>query len=342
MRCRHRAASATVAPRTEADPGCIPGAGFRSSDLDPLNSKNRRRSHERLRIAGVLFEVSSEQAVRLRIVNPLYRPFVDRAVPGKEKLKIGIRLRMGSLPVLDNLKKIYDTGESWSMFEAADHLWISLRPPRHAKPFWVARFDRFVKQVDYYCGWPEAAAGEKTREIVHPVYYPLDQLLLMHFLATRKGIMVHAAGAVRGGKAFIFPGASGAGKSTFSQLLAAAGTGRLLSDERMIVREIADAMQAFGTPWAGTAGIARNGSAPLGGIFFLKHGRGNEMKKLDGAAALERMLPLVSVPWYDPDTMSPIVAFAKRLLASVPVYEMCFTPDRSAVDFFRAFQKTAS
>jgi len=36
----------------------------------------------------------------------------------------------------------------------------------------------------------------------------------------------------------IFPGASGAGKSTFSQLLATAGIGRLLSDERMVLREI--------------------------------------------------------------------------------------------------------
>ncbi len=310
--------------------------------MDQLNLTNRRSRNDRLRIAGVLFAVSSEQAVRLRIVNPLYKAFVGRAIPEKEKLKICIRLVMGSLPVLDGMKKVYDTGESWSMFEDADHLWISLHPSRHAKPFWVARFDRRVKRVEYYCGLPGAKTGKKPMEIVHPVYYPLDQLLLMHFLAGRKGIMVHAAGVVKGGKAAIFPGASGAGKSTFSQLLAKAGTGRLLSDERLIVREIDGILRAFGTPWAGTAGIARNGSAPLAGIYFLKHGQGNEMRKLDNAEALEKMLPLVSIPWYDPDTVSSIITFIKRLVAKVPAYEMSFTPGPTAVDHFWKFLKAPS
>ena len=172
--------------------------------------------------------------------------------------------------------------------------------------------------------------------------YPLDQLLLMHFLARRRGILTHAAGVVENGRSFIFTGASGAGKSTFSELLALAGTGKLLSDERMIVREMAGAMRAFGTPWAGTAGIARNGDAPLAGIFFLKHAPGNRIEKLAPGDALDRLLPLLSIPWYDPDTLSRIIAFAKRLAAKVPAYELGFTPDRSAADFFWRFQKTVS
>jgi hypothetical protein len=107
----------------------------------------------------------------------------------------------------------------------------------------------------------------------------------------------------------------------------------------MIVREIKGGMVAFGTPWAGTAGIARAGCAPLAGIFFLKHGKNNRMEKLDAAAAADRLLPMASVPWYDPDTAAPIIAFAKRLMARVPAYEMRFMPDGSAIDFFRDFLK---
>jgi hypothetical protein len=176
----------------------------------------------------------------------------------------------------------------------------------------------------------------------NPVCYPLDQLLLMYFLATRQGVLTHAAGVVRGGKAMIFPGCSGAGKSTFSQLLAAARVGKLLSDERVIVREINGTMRAFGTPWTGTAGIARNVNAPLAGIYFLKHGQRNHMRKMAAKDILDRLLPLLSIPWYDPDTMSPIIAFAKHLVARVPAYEMSFKPDRSAVDFFWQFQKSIS
>jgi hypothetical protein len=294
-----------------------------------------------LRIAGILLAVASEQVIRLRIVNPLYRSFIAAATADEENLKIGVSLALGQLPPLDRLEKIYDTGESWSMYRDEKNFWITMAPPQHAEPFWIARFDRKVSRVTVYCRSISPAPGKKKTDLDMPIGYPLDQLLLMHFLAPRKGILTHAAGVVRNGKAFIFAGASGAGKSTFSQLLAEARVGKLLSDERMIVREIDGVMQAFGTPWAGTAGIARNGNAPLAGIYFLKHGPRNHLKKLAAGDASDKFLPLVSIPWYDPDTMSQIIAVAKRLVAKVPVYEMSFTPDRSAVDFFWQFQKTA-
>ena len=71
-----------------------------------------------------------------------------------------------------------------------------------------------------------------------PLMYPLDQLLLMYYLSKRKGLLVHAAGMVLGGRVYLFAGVSGAGKSTISELLVRARIGKVLSDERMIVREI--------------------------------------------------------------------------------------------------------
>jgi len=227
------------------------------------------------------------------------------------------------------------------MHRDGKNYWLSLAPHRRENPLWVARFIPGVRRVDLYC---QAEPREKNgkRAINLPLVYPLDQLLLMYYFSRRRGILTHAAGMVRGGKAFIFPGASGAGKSTFSELLVEARIGKMLSDERMIVREIAGTMQAFGTPWAGTAGIARDGSAPLAGIFFLKHGKSNRIEKLDASAAADRMLPMISVPWYDPDTAAPIIVFAKRVFALVPAYEFRFTPDRSAIDLFWKFVKKTS
>jgi hypothetical protein len=296
----------------------------------------------RLRIAGVRLAVSSEQAIRLRIGNPLYRPFVAGAVAGRENPMIGIRLVLGPLPSLQGLEKIYDTRESWFMCRDKKHFWIAMAPPRHSEPFWIARFDRRVTRVIVYLPSVSPAPGKRMAELELPVVYPLDQLLLMYFLARRQGVLTHAAGVVRGGKAMIFAGASGAGKSTFSELLTAAKIGKLLSDERVIVREIDGVMQAFGTPWSGTAGIARNANAPLAGIYFLKHGQNNHIEKLASGAALDKLLPMLSIPWYDPDTMSRIIAFAKHLLGKVPAFEMSFKPDRSAVDFFWQFIKKTS
>jgi hypothetical protein len=276
----------------------------------------------------------------LRIDNSLYLPFFGSASENEDKLKIDIRLRFDGFPSLGHMGKIFATNESWSMYRDKKNFWIAMAPPQHVEPFWIARFNPQASRVTIYLRSVSPAPGKKIADLDLPIVYPLDQLLLMYFMARRKGILTHAAGVVRKGQAFIFTGASGAGKSTFSQLLAEAKIGQLLSDERMIVREIGGTMQAFGTPWAGTAGIARNSRAPLAGIFFLKHGQGNRIEKLAATEALDKLLPLISIPWYDPDTMSRIVAFAKHLVAKVPAYEMSFTPDRSAVDCFWQFHKT--
>ena len=307
-----------------------------------MNKGRLLRENQDLRIAGVNFVISKDPSFILRCDNLLYLPFFRNASGKENNEKIEISLDFDGFPSLQRLEKIFATGESWSMQRDKNNFWITMAPPQHAEPFWIARFNRRASRVTLYCRPLSPAPGKGKNDLVLPIAYPFDQLLLMYFLAGRKGMLTHAAGLVRGGKSFIFPGASGAGKSTFSELLVEAKVGKLLSDERMIVREIDGAMQAFGTPWAGTAGIARAGNAPLAGIYFLKHGQSNHIEKLAAGDAADRLLPLISIPWYDPGTMAPIIAFAKRLAARVPAYEMNFKPDRSAVDFFRRFQKTLS
>jgi hypothetical protein len=300
------------------------------------------RDNQHLGIAGVRFAFSREPLVRLRAVNSFYWPFLDRASENKSQSTIAVRLRFDGFPPLQRMKRLFATGESWSMYRDGENIWITMAPPQHAEPLWIARFDRRVKQVTLFCRPSPTMPGMRKVDLELPVAYPLDQLLLMYYFAGRRGMLLHGAGMVREGKAYLFVGASGAGKSTFSQLLAAARVGTMLSDERMIVRGIAGGLQAFGTPWAGTAAIARDGSAPLAGIFFLRHGRENGIEKLAAAEAMDRMLPLVSIPWYDPDVASPIIAFAKRVVAATPCHEFSFTPDRAAIDLFRRFLKKPS
>jgi hypothetical protein len=284
-----------------------------------------------LRIAGVPIIVLNPPARGLKVFGSLYRRFVQGGPTDDNGPAITIAMKHSPPPALAGMKKIFDTRESWALLDDGRRLWAVYHPPMHAEPFWVAGFDRRVKRVEYFC----PSGGES----LHPADYPLDQLLLMYYFARRRGLLAHAAGMVLKGKAYLFAGASGAGKSTFSLLQAAARVGKMLSDERMIVREISGEMVAFGTPWAGTAGIARKGSAPLAGIFFLTHGKRNQIKKMDPAAAADRMLPMISIPWYDPDSAAQIIAFAKRVFAAVPAYEFSFTPDSVAVDCFKEFLK---
>jgi len=242
-----------------------------------------------------------------------------------------VRLKREGWPRLEGLEKAFDTGDSWSLFRDGSRSLLCLAPAGRPHPLWVAAFAPGAGNVDLFCPLPEDGGAA----IDLPFVYPLDQLLLMHYFAGRRGVLVHGAGLKLGKRIYLFAGASGAGKSTFSELLARAGLGTVLSDERMIVRSLIGGLLAFGTPWAGTAGIARPGSAPLAGIFFLRHGLRNEILEISAGDAADRLLAMASIPWYDPESAAPIVAFIKKICAAVPCREFRFTPARSAVEFLR-------
>ena len=92
-------------------------------------------------------------------------------------------------------------------------------------------------------------------------------------------------------RAIIFPGKSGAGKSAITRLLNGGTNFELLSDDRIIVREMNDHFEVFGTPWPGEAGISVNRSAALEGILFLAHGSENRINALNPKESLKRLLP---------------------------------------------------
>jgi hypothetical protein len=291
-----------------------------------------------LQIGSVTIEIYHDPAINPLNHDHSYRSFLDGTGTGKSNSKIQARLVLGKMPNLSRLRKLFDTRESWSIYGDGRGYWISFQPVPHPHPFWIARFDRQASRAIVYCGSPLREVHGKKDDLANPICYPLDQLLLMYHLAYRDGVLLHATGIDLG----IFPGCSGAGKSTLARLFAACRTGKLLSDERVAVRRTGSEWQVFGTPWAGTEGIASNECAPLTGMFFLKHDERNHLRELTVESALEYLLPILSIPWYDHEVMSRIVAFAKQLVAKVPAYEMGFKPDRSAVDFFLKFQKTLS
>ncbi|MBN1197602.1 MAG: hypothetical protein JXA62_09370 [Candidatus Aminicenantes bacterium] len=293
----------------------------------------------RLCIGGVEIAIHAPPHIRLRVENPFYQPFFHGCAETGEKNRVPIHLICEGLPDITHATKVFDTIDAWSLYHDESGFWLQSALAADRQPYWIARFKREATRADLYCRRIESDPGHEDA-IQLPFSYPLDQLLLMYHLAARGGALVHAAGMIEAGKAYLFAGVSGAGKSTFSELLQAAGSERLLSDERVIVREIKNQVTAFGTPWPGTSAIAANDQAPLAGIFLLTQAVSNHIKKLEPVAAADRLLPMLSIPWYDPETAAGIIAFMRRVTRAAPVYEMCFRPDVSAVDYLLGFVNT--
>ena len=109
-----------------------------------------------------------------------------------------------------------------------------------------------------------------------PNPYSIDAVLrIVHslVLAEEGGFLVHAASAVRNGRAFLFAGVSGAGKTTISRLAPPDAT--LLTDEISYLRRSGSGYHAYGTPFAGElARVGKNVRAPLAALYLLRKGAG--------------------------------------------------------------------
>jgi len=117
---------------------------------------------------------------------------------------------------------------------------VELAPPRDQDPnadVSVTREGRrwILRRGDFRAEWDAGERRGWIRQTANP--YSIDAVLrIVHtlVLARQGGFLLHAASAIRNGKAFVFAGVSEAGKTTISRL--APRDVRLLTDEISYVR----------------------------------------------------------------------------------------------------------
>ena len=157
---------------------------------------------------------------------------------------------------------------------------------------------------------------------------PVDSFLrILYSLALLevRGLVLHAASLIRRGRAHLFCGPSGSGKTTVARLSPDA---TLLSDELSIVRIFDKRARCYGTPFSGE--LARAGedrAAPLGGIYFLHHGRDHAIEAMKPRQALQRLLPNVLFFARDAELTARVLGIAADLVEAVPCFDLSFWLD---------------
>ena len=145
------------------------------------------------------------------------------------------------------------------------------------------------------------------------------------------GMMLHASAVALGGRAYLFSGPSGMGKSTHTRLWEELfPEAKVFNDDKPALRHVDGAWYAYGTPWSGKHGININLKAPLAGICFLRRGEKNSIRRLSGFEAasaifsqtMRRYIPVVPL-----DAMLELV---NRLVEDIPVFELTATKDPEA------------
>jgi hypothetical protein len=171
---------------------------------------------------------------------------------------------------------------------------------------------------------------------VYPLEYPIDELAMMHRLSRGGGAELHALGlADRDGSGYLFLGHSGAGKSTTARLWMSEPGVKLLSDDRIILRQRDGKFWMYGTPWHGDAGVSSPHCAPLSAIFLLEQDRVNQILPMPTAKATAELFARCFVPHYLSDGIQFTLNFLDELTRSIPCSIFQFAPTESAVEAIR-------
>ena len=136
------------------------------------------------------------------------------------------------------------------------------------------------------------SSGAEFRGVRHE--YALDSLiriLLTMVLLPERGFLLHAATVVRNGRAYVFMGRSGAGKSTVASLSPA---GTVLTDEISLLRFTDGCWQAYGTPfWGEFRAAGQNEHYPIAGIYKLAQSAEDRVETLTTKEMIRALLPCV-------------------------------------------------
>jgi hypothetical protein len=199
--------------------------------------------------------------------------------------------------------------------------------------------DWLIERGDFHARWDPRSGRGSVRQNANP--YSLDSVLrILHslILAQRGGFLLHAAGAICDGRAYLFSGVSGAGKTTMTRLAPPDIT--LLTDEISYLRPSPDGYSAFGTPFAGE--LARSGencAAPVSALFFLEQGPENRIDELSSAEAVRRLMRNILFFAEDQGLVEKLLATACEFVARVPIRRLTFYPDARVWDEVRNFQQ---
>lgn len=162
-------------------------------------------------------------------------------------------------------------------------------------------------------------------------YYLVSGIEFYHKLSAFDGMLLHSSALMLDGKAYLFSGQCGIGKSTHAaywrRLLGDRVT--VLNDDKPAVRIIDGVPYAFGTPWSGKHDMSENAGAPIGGVCFISRGTDNEITRLPPRVAAARIIDQ-SGKASSEERWGRVLSVIDRTVASVPVYLLRCIDDVSA------------
>lgn len=161
-----------------------------------------------------------------------------------------------------------------------------------------------------------------------------NAIMIMYALSTANmhTALFHSSVVSHKGKAYMFLGPSGTGKSTHSSLWLKYIEGtELVNDDNPVVRVFDDgSICVYGSPWSGKTPCYRNVSYPLGAIVDLSQAPENRIRRLKPLEAYAALLISISGKRWDKQLSEGLHETENLLVRHAAIWHLDCLPDEGA------------
>ena len=193
--------------------------------------------------------------------------------------------------------------------------------------------------------WPSEA---KTDIVIHPELYRTEKYdprlpentvpymesayQFCRALIGFEGFYLHSSAVEVDGKAYLFSGPCGMGKSTHTRIWQQVfgEKAQVFNDDKPALRLIDGRWYAYGTPWCGKDGININMKVPLAGICFLKQAPNNRIRRLDSMEAFSMFMTQTLRKELTAEEMAALLQTTDHLIREIPIFELENRPEPAA------------
>lgn len=164
--------------------------------------------------------------------------------------------------------------------------------------------------------------------------FGLDNALMVLFsyaTAALGTLEMHASVVSNGGKAYLFLGKSGTGKSTHSRLWLENVPGtELVNDDNPVMRVQDDGVYVYGSPWSGKTPCYRNVCFPAGAVVRISRAKVNRVTPLPAPQAYASLAASCSGFRPERAIADGLHATISTIIGSVPCFVLDCLPDPEA------------
>lgn len=246
------------------------------------------------------------------------------------------RVSLIKKPITLNSTPIYEDGDIF-VWETTDGYLRIYKPLIEEDGCQVACLLR--KNGENIMYYPEARWHSKYRNYLHCTHLICGERMLLH----QDALLLHSSVVLKDGKAVLFCGASGAGKSTQAKLWQEHLGAEVINGDRCVIMRRGSTFLGGGSPFAGTSGIYSPKQAPIAGIFILNKADENKVSKAF-RGGFHTLYSQTTVNAWDKNFVDFVSNFYTSLLDTVPVFELSCRADKDAamLAYNTLFEKEAS